>query len=183
MFVCHCQDVELGGQSCSPATWDPAQEDWRTEGGETSPASCFSKPRLLNTPHLRTENFANVSVCVNISPAGEESHVSRRSQTWRQEPLFCFGSVWFWLWFLFLKITPAVYWQPPKMTNPSRRLGQPRGTGELYKEESTSQSWPDVRLHLTHSSLRSRFTVCSFLFWLPSGPNERQSQSKWLWAF
>lgn len=95
MFVCHCQDVELGGQSCSPATWDPAQEGWRAEGGETSPTSCFGKPCPLPTPHLRTENFANVSVCVNVSPAGEKSHVSRRSQTWRQEPLFClvlFGS-------------------------------------------------------------------------------------------
>lgn len=95
MFVCHCQDVELGGQSRSPATWDPAQEGWRAEGGETSPISCFCKPRPLTTPRLRTETFGNVSVCVNVSPAGEKSHFPRRSQTWRQEPLFClvlFGS-------------------------------------------------------------------------------------------
>lgn len=60
--VCLSQDVELGGQSRSPATWAAEQKGRWAEGGATGccPASCSSsapcpsKPRLFlfNMKHL-----------------------------------------------------------------------------------------------------------------------------------
>lgn len=75
MFVCHCQDVELGGQSRSPATWDPAQEGWRAEGGETSATPCCCKLRSLSNYTSELQPW-EMSQYVWTSPQQQEKRVT-----------------------------------------------------------------------------------------------------------
>lgn len=135
MFVCHCQDVELGGQSRPPATRDPAQEGWRAEGGETSATPCFCK--LRRAPSIITHHNWNLgeclSMCEHLASRRKKSLLKTKSS---MKARVLFGSVLFWHQLLSsLKNTPAVSWQPQEWTNPSQRPKDLKGTGERQKDE------------------------------------------------